>query len=246
VAFTLFFFGVVVNAALAIHYFTWYVRIDDSEALSRVQLCFYVGALAGVVPWVRIARRTEKRSACLMALVTTAVLMSLATALFGEGRLFGTGRALPLLLGHLLAGAFAAALWVLPGSMLADVADQDELQGGQRREGLFFGLMNFGEKVAAGAALLVAGVLLDLFVGFVPGQTQTADAVSRIGLLYGVLPALVLGGAALSTAGYGLDRRAVLSIQQALQGRLEARIAPTDETRGAVVGAPIGAPTMGS
>jgi Na+/melibiose symporter-like transporter len=242
-AFTLFFFGVVVNAALAIHYFTWYVRIDDSAVLSRVQLCFYVGALAGVVPWVRLARRAEKRSACLVALVATALLMSLATLLFGEGRLFGTGRALPLLLGHLLAGAFASALWVLPGSMLADVADEDELRGGQRREGLFFGLMNFGEKVAAGAALLLAGVLLDVFVGLVPGHAPTADAVSRIGLLYGVLPALVLGGAALSTAGYGLDRRTVTSIQSVLRGQGEARPAPAEVTLGPVVGAPAGAPS---
>jgi GPH family glycoside/pentoside/hexuronide:cation symporter len=238
VAFTLFFFAVVMNAALAIHYFTWYVRIDDSGALSRVQLCFYLGALAGVVPWVRVARRTEKRSVVLVALVVTAALLSLATALFGEGRLFGTGRVTPLLLGHLLAGAFAGALWVLPGSMLADVADQDELLSGRRREGLFFGLMNFGEKVAAGAALLAAGVLLDLFVGFEPGAAQGPEAVSRIGLAYGMLPALVLGGAALSTAGYGLDRRAVRSIQDALRGRPEGRRAPAAGASGAEVGAP--------
>jgi Na+/melibiose symporter-like transporter len=218
-AFTLFFFGVVINAVLAIHYLTWYVRITDSNVLSRVPLCFYGGALAGVFPWVRVARRWEKRSLCIVALVATALLMSLATVLFGEGRLLGPGSVVALLLGNLLAGAFAGALWVLPGSMLADVADQDELRTGQRREGLFFGLISFGEKIAAGAALLVAGVLLDVFVGFVPGQTQTPDAVSRIGLLYGLLPASILAGAAVATAGYGLDRQAVYAIQHELRRR---------------------------
>ncbi|SRR6266511_215447 len=236
-AFTLFAFGVVVNAALAIHYFTWYVRITDSHVISRVQLCLYAGALAGVLLWVRIARRSEKRPLCLIALVATAVLMSLASLLFGEGRLLGTGHALPLLLGNLLAGAFAAALWVLPASMLADVTDEDELRTGQRREGLFFGLLSFGEKIAAGAALLVVGVLLDVFAGFVPGEAQAADTVARIGLLYGVLPAAILAGAALSFAGYGLDRRAVLEIQDQLRRGETPPPARAGDELGGVVGA---------
>jgi Na+/melibiose symporter-like transporter len=237
-AFTLFFFGVVVNAALAIHYFTWYVRIADSNVLSRLQLSFYIGALAGIVPWVRLARRVEKRPLCLFAILTTGALMALATVLFGEGRLFGTGNALPLMLGNALAGAFASALWVLPGSMLADVADQDELRTGHRREGLFFGLLNLGEKIAAGAALLVVGLLLDAFAGFVPGAAQTPQAVARIGLLYGVLPAVVLTGAAFGVARYGLDRRTVLEIQDQLRQREAPRPAAAGAGLPAILQAP--------
>src|SRR6266568_468674 len=240
-AFTLFFFAVVLNAALAIHYFTWYVQIVDSRALGRLQLCFYVGALAGVVPWVRMARRMEKRSLCLVALVLIAGLISLAAILFGEGSLFGTGNALPLLLGNLLAGGFAGALWVLPGSMLADVADEDELRTGQRREGLFFGLLSFGEKIAAGAALLAAGVLLDAFVGFVPGVAPTEAAVLRIGLLYAALPAVILAAAALSAAGYRLDRRSVLEVQE----QLWRREAPPPDAAGEELGGVVGASVVG-
>ncbi len=238
-AFTLFFFAVVLNAALAIHYFTWYVRIVDSKVLGWLQLCFYAGALAGVVPWVRMARRLEKRSLCLVALVLTAGLISLAAILFGEGSLFGTGNALPLLVGNLLAGGFAGALWVLPGSMLADVADEDELRTGQRREGLFFGLLNYGEKLAAGAALLAAGVLLDAFVGFAPGHPPPAEVVSRIGLLYAVFPAVILAGAALSVARYGLDRRAVLEIQDQLHRHEALRPVAAGEESRTVVRTPV-------
>ena len=34
---------------------------------------------------------------------------------------------------------------------------------GLRREGIYFGIMNFGEKIAAGGALLLAGGLLAVF-----------------------------------------------------------------------------------
>jgi GPH family glycoside/pentoside/hexuronide:cation symporter len=239
--FTLFFLAVVLNASLAIHYFTWYVQIPASDALSRIQLCFFLGALGGVVVWVRFARCAEKRTLCLGSIVATSAMMMLATLLFGEGRVFGTGNSLPLLAGNLLAGGFAGAVWVLPGSMLAVVADQDELQTGRRREGLFFGLTNFGEKVASGAAFLVAGVLLDLFVGLVPGSAPDAVASARIGLLYGALPGVVLLGAAVSIGGYPLDRSAVAAIQDALQRRRsEPSPAPANEVVRLVARVPVG------
>ena len=58
------------------------------------------------------------------------------------------------------AGIFASAVWVVPAAMIADVTDTDELATGLRREGIYFGIMNFGEKIAAGGALLFAGGLL--------------------------------------------------------------------------------------
>jgi Na+/melibiose symporter-like transporter len=168
------------------------------------------------------------------ALVGTAAAMALATALFGDGHVFATGNVTPLLVGNVLAGVVASALWVLPGSMMADVADQDELATGQRREGLFFGLINFGEKIASGAALLVAGLLLDFFVDLVPGTAQNPGAASRIGLSYGVLPALMLGGAAASIAGYGLDRQRMLAIQGELQRRSALPLTADRDLRDAV------------
>ena len=216
VAVTLFFLAVVLNASMALHYFSWYVRVTDPQVLGRVQVIFYLGVLAGVLLWVQAARRAEKQGLAVKALLVTALLLTLATAALGEGSLFGIANPLPLMAGHLLAGLAAAALWVLPGSMLADVADDDELAGGRRREGLFFGLLNFGEKVGAGAALLLVGLLLDHVVGLVPGETPSALATARLGWIYGVLPACVLVVAAWRLRAYDLDRSAVAQIQAQL------------------------------
>jgi GPH family glycoside/pentoside/hexuronide:cation symporter len=213
---TLFFLGVVLNASVALHYFTWYVRIADPQVVGRTQGLFYGGALVGVFLWVRAAARAEKRPLAVAALVLTAVPLALATLLFGAHGWFGTGSARPLMAGYLLAGLAAAALWVLPGSMLADVADDDERETGERREGLFFGLLNLGEKVGAGLALLAAGLLLEHVVGLTPGVAPAPAAVARLGWVFGVVPAGVLCLAAWQLRAYGLDRAAVGRIQATL------------------------------
>jgi GPH family glycoside/pentoside/hexuronide:cation symporter len=232
--FTLFFVAVVLNAALAIHYFTWYADIRDTTVIGRLQLAFYIGALCGVVVWVRLARRIEKRALCMASMGGTAALMSMATLLVGSGRLFGTGDPAPLLLGNAIAGLLAAGVWVIPGSMLADIADLDEVRGGQRREGLFFGLVNFGEKMGSGAALLLAGVLLDLFVGFNPSGPQTPEAIARIGLLYGVGSAVLLLTGVVAVGGYDLDRSAIAAIQNGTPPRLDGAAHPVDSNQGLV------------
>ncbi|HET7771774.1 MAG TPA: MFS transporter [Chloroflexota bacterium] len=216
-AFALMFLGTVVNGALTVHFLTYYARIPESVALSALQAAFYGGALAGVVVWLRVARVVEKRALFALAGVATAGLMLGATALFGEGRLFGAGATQPLLAGQALAGFFGSLFWILPHSMLADVADADALVTGRRREGTFFGILSLAQQLATGLSILLTGVLLDRFAGLAAGQShQAPETVARIGLLFGALPAALLLGGALLIAGYRLDRRRVIAIQERL------------------------------
>ena len=224
---TIFFLAVVLNFSMAIHYFTWYAHISRSQILSLIQTCFYAGALAGVVLWMSLARRTEKRTLYIMAAVSSASLLLMATLLIGAGRPFGTGHPLPLIVGHVVGGIFASAVWVVPASMTADVTDTDELATGLRREGIYFGIMNFGEKIAAGGALLFAGGLLAVFRRLSPGAAfgmpgHPPAAVSYVGLLYGAVPAVLLAVALLLILPYRLNRRTVHGIQQQLAARRTA------------------------
>ena len=222
-AVVLFFMAVVLNATLAIQYFTWYARIQGGGNLSSIQTCFYVGALIGVFVWIAVARRVEKRTLFLLATFVAAALLASAFLLIGAGRPFGTGNPLPLLAGHSLGGLFASAVWVIPASMVADVADADSLATGLRREGIFYGIVNFGEKIAAGGALLMAGALLHLF-GLSRGSTPAPSAIPYLGVLYGLVPAVILTIAALFILPYRLNRRAVCEIQRQLaESRLETR-----------------------
>jgi len=220
---TVFFLAVVLNATLAIHYFTWYALVSG-RSLSLVQTCFYLGALAGVFVWMALARRTEKRTLYIISTAATATLLLMATLLIGAGHPLGTGNLTALIIGHALAGVFASAVWVIPASMVADVTDTDELSSGLRREGIYYGIMNFGEKVAAGGALFLAGVLLTAFGKLSPGAHTGVPggppaAAPYLGFLFGVVPAGLLLVALLFILPYRLDRRTVHGIRQQLTSR---------------------------
>ena len=221
---SVFFLASVINATLAVHYLTYYAGIKESSSLSLFQISFYLGALAGVVLWLKIAKWIDKHRLYIGATLTLALLIAAAYALVGEGHLFGTGNILPLAIGNGLGGFFASALWVVPASMVADVADQDELTTGQRREGAFFGIHSFFLQESAGMALLVTGVLVDYFAGLIPGQVeQSPQTINRLALLFSLLPAALFLVAAFLMRGYGLTRQKVEAIQCELaQLRIEA------------------------
>ncbi|MGO4884484.1 MAG: MFS transporter, partial [Bryobacteraceae bacterium] len=190
---TTFFLAVVLNASVAIQYFTWYAKIGDGGKVSDIQTSLYIGALLGVFAWMVLGRRVEKRTSCMLAVTGAAAILLMSTLLIGEGTLFGTGHALPLIVGSLIAGVFVSAVWVIPPSMVADVADIDELKTGLRREGIYFGIANFGEKIAAGGALLLSGSLLTLFGKLSHEVPKGAPAATPyLGILYGAVPAALL------------------------------------------------------
>ena len=176
---TVFFLAVVLNFSMAIQYFTWYAQISRSGILTLIQICFYAGALGGVVLWMSLAKRTEKRTLYIMATIASASLLFMATLLIGSGL---------------------------------------------RREGIYFGIMNFGEKIAAGGALLLAGGLLAVFRKLSHGAAygtrgNPPAAIPYVGLLYGAVPAAILLLSLVLILPYRLNRRTACGIQQQLAAR---------------------------
>ena len=220
ISFSLFFLGIVINSMLSLHYLTYYVKITSSTTLSSCQFVLYIGAIVGIAFWLFVAKTVEKhRIYCLAALVTAALMLA-AFLLVGEGRLFGVGNIFPLLIGYALLGFFGSVLWFIPASMVADVVDEDELVTGRRREGSFFGLFSFGPQLATGLSVLLTGVLVDKFAGLVPAQAQqSTQTVYRIGVLYSVLPALLVIAAAALILRYALTQPRVVSIRVELDRR---------------------------
>jgi GPH family glycoside/pentoside/hexuronide:cation symporter len=98
------------------------------------------------------------------------------------------------------------------------VVDEDELQTGERREGLYNGFFMFVRKLAG-----TAGVALAMFVlgwlGFGKHDVQPPAAVEAIRWLSSVVPALLLLLSAWIARGYPLTRAAHAQILTQLAAR---------------------------
>jgi GPH family glycoside/pentoside/hexuronide:cation symporter len=97
----------------------------------------------------------------------------------------------------ILAGFGVSTAYLIPWSMMPDVIELDELNTGQRREGIFYAFMVFLQKVALAVGLFIVSQVLELagFIERVPGQPippQPDSAVFAIRIAIGPLPTLAL------------------------------------------------------
>ena len=96
-----------------------------------------------------------------------------------------------------LAGTGVSTAYLVPWSMLPDVIDADELQTGQRREGVFYSFMVFLQKMGLAIALWLVGQLIEWagYIKAVPGEAppvQPDSALWAIRLVIAPLPAIAL------------------------------------------------------
>jgi glycoside/pentoside/hexuronide:cation symporter, GPH family len=80
-----------------------------------------------------------------------------------------------------------ACVWVLVGSMIADICDVDELENGTRREGMFGAVMMTVAKAGIALVTIVSGYMLVLS-GYKDGPVQTTATLFNMRLFYVFIP----------------------------------------------------------
>lgn len=205
-------YGITVGivSAVLIFYLTRVARVENA---SLMLLFYFGGSIASVPFWLHVARRFSKhvawRCMCLTAVPTlliwlvmpsgSAVAAALALTFYG----FSNGNCILIL-----------------RSMIADFADQDELETGRRQTGFYFGLITMTSKVGLGLSVGFSFILLKWF-GFDPANTTSLSAGARLGLdlsMIYVPSALFIVMAALLWR-YPLDGRRHSELRAALQNR---------------------------
>jgi GPH family glycoside/pentoside/hexuronide:cation symporter len=107
----------------------------------------------------------------------------------------------------ILAGIGVGAAHVLPWAIIPDAIEWDELQTGERHEGMFYSLVTLAQKVASSIAIPLALLLLEV-TGYVPNAAQQPDsALLGIRVLIGPIPAMLLCAGILFAILYPMDRR---------------------------------------
>ncbi len=205
-----------VTAALLPYAIVNLMRLREQD-FTQVAIAVQVTAMLMMLVWNAARHWVGKRAIYFMGIPLWIVaLLGIAFLQPGQvGWMYGLA---------VLAGVGSSAALLVPWSMLPDVIDLDELQSGQRREGIFYGLTMQFQKIGVAIALFWVGKSLD-WAGFVPtsaGQpapTQPEAALLVVRLEFGPVPALVLIGSLVLAYFYPITREVHAGILLKLRER---------------------------
>jgi glycoside/pentoside/hexuronide:cation symporter, GPH family len=202
---------------------SWYVLTYHVLAANHGTAALYGGlagtaySLAGaasipVAVW--LARKVGKGRALQWALYGGSVALASSFVLYTP-----TAPILSAVCHGLFGIVTSGFFWVLLPSMLADVIDFDELEGGTRREGTYASLMSYVLKLGTTVTLLVTGPLIELTGFDARKAVQSPTTLLGLRILFALVPATAALLAALALRRYPLTRATMTTIR----ARLEAR-----------------------
>ena len=129
-----------------------------------------------------------------------------------------------------LSSAGSMAVAVTGWSMLADVTDVDELLSGERREGMYYGVIAFAQTAMAALVVWLAGLVLSL-AGYKPDVAQTETAMWGIRLLMSVGAAVWLVPGAVFCWLMPLTKRRHQAVLAAIEARKAGEPWESDDVR---------------
>ncbi|AKG23533.1 MFS transporter [Calothrix sp. 336/3] len=158
--------------------------------VSTVLLAVQGTAMSMLFVWSAISRRVGKKAVYYMGMSLWIIAQS--GLFFLQPNQVGLMYVLAF-----MAGFGVSTAYLVPWSMLPDVIELDELQTGQRREGIFYSLMVFLQKICLGIAVnlvlqrLGAAGYIKPTAGF-PPPIQPNSVLDVIRISIGPLPAIAL------------------------------------------------------
>jgi GPH family glycoside/pentoside/hexuronide:cation symporter len=181
----------------------WFAPLLLGEALT---------SLSALPLWVRLSDRIGKHRTVTIAALSIG-LWSLPFPFLGAGDMLWYGVFI------VLRGSGLAAIFFLSNSIAADVVDQDTLDSGRQRTGLFFALWGMAIKLALALGVMMGTGLPSLF-GFLPAEAQhSPESITALLFIYGWLPGVIMLLAFPLLWNFPIDR----SSQRTLRARIEER-----------------------
>ena len=199
----------LIGAMLILYFTFWIGRSGDFE----ITMILFVSTICVSLPaWMWLARRSEKRTIFQVGSLWWAISLVVILLAQPEWPRF------VLLVFVPISAIGYAMVDLMPWSMLGEVVDEDDLQTGERREGVYYGFFMFLRKLAGTVAVALAMALLG-WLGFDRQAQQNDEVLTAIRLLTSVGPALFLVFSVWISRGYGLTREAHARILVQLEAR---------------------------
>lgn len=108
-------------------------------------------------------------------------------------------------------------VWVLSGSIISDICDDDELRSGLRREGMFGAVFTFVTKAASALITIVASYIL-IWAGY-KGEPVSAATITNMRVLFITIPVILLFTAIWLTIKFPLTEKVARDIRAQLDAR---------------------------
>jgi len=196
--------AVSIVAAVLVYFANYYLKVP--ELANYLVLAAQGSAIAFVPLTVWLSKKFDKRRAFIYGSLSWVLLL---LVLFTVNP---TQVVLTFVIG-VLSGLGIATAYVVPWAMIPDIIEHDELQTGQRREGSFYALAAFFQKMGTGAALWAMGQVFAL-TGYItpkvglPVPQQPAEAVLAVRWFASIIPAGLLVVGVLFSWNYAISREA--------------------------------------
>ncbi len=173
--------------SVAIYYFTYYLKYNE-ERSSLLLGVYGLTSLAWVPVLTWLGRKVGKRRSVIYVYTVTAITF----ACIWFVRPMENNAEMGLLIALMsLASCVSPTLFLIAGAMIADSVEVDEFKTGQRREGLYFSVASFVQKIAIAFVLWGSGVVLER-AGYVAGAEQGITAIMAIKALVSWTPAVMI------------------------------------------------------
>ena len=209
--------GVQITASV-IPYFVMYCMKFKESDVPGVIIGVQGTALLMLFVWGALSKRVGKKAVYFMGMFLW-IIAAIGLFFLQPGQI-GLLYALAV-----IAGSGVSVAYLVPWSMMPDVIELDELQTGQRREGVFYGFMVLLQKFGLAFGLFLVGIALQ-YAGFqekISGQTelpiQPESALWAIRIAIAPVPIICLIGGLFLTYFYPITREMHAEILLKLEER---------------------------
>ncbi|MFZ5856863.1 MAG: MFS transporter [Chloroflexota bacterium] len=200
-----------ITQSTLLYFLKYHMHLEENYDL--VFGLLFVAALLSFPLWNWVASRWDKKRAVILGMIFLSVSITVMGFMRPEW-------GLPILLVFsALVGIGLGAVQVLTWAMIPDAVEWDELQTGQRHEGMFYSLVQTLRKVGSSLSLPFVLLILD-WTGYVANApVQPRNTILGIQSLIGPIPAAFLVLGIFLAMRYPLDRKRFDQLRADLAGR---------------------------
>lgn len=211
--------GVQITASIIPYFVVNCMRLQEGD-VPNVMIAVQGTALVMLFVWSYLSKKIGKKLVYFLGM--SSWIIAAAGLFFLQPNQVGLMYVMAV-----MAGVGVSTAYLIPWSMIPDVIELDELQTGQRREGIFYGFMVLLQKFGLAFGLFLVGNTLQAY-GFkeaVIGQTslpiQPESALLAIRIAVGPIPTVCLIAGLILIYFYPITREMHAEIMLKLQAQRE-------------------------